>query len=110
MYRATTPTHKFCFGDINPDDLKSILITYVQNDKIVFEKTKNDLTISAEEVEGETHYHASLKLAQEETNMFSPKTSSVYIQVRALDYNDNAVASDIVKVSLHDVLNDEVLE
>ena len=110
MYRATTPTHNFCFGDVNPEDLKTILITYVQNDKIVLEKTKSDLEFTTEEVEGETHYHASLRLTQEETNMFSPKTSTVYIQVRAADFDGNAVASDIVKVSLHDVLNDEVLE
>ena len=110
MYRATTPTHNFCFGDVNPEDLKTILITYVQNDKIVLEKTKSDLEFTTEEVEGETHYHASLKLTQEETNMFSPKTNTIYIQVRAADFDGNAVASDIVKVSLHDVLNDEVLE
>lgn len=110
MYRATTPTHNFCFGEVNPEDFKTILISYVQNDKIMLEKGKDDLTIWTEEVEGETHYHASLKLSQEETNLFSPKNSTVYIQVRAADYEGNVVASDVVKVSLHDVLNDEVLE
>lgn len=113
MYRATTPTHKFCFREVNPDDFKTILITYAQNDRIVLEKGKDDLTITSEDVEGETHYHASLKLTQEETKLFSlqsGKTGSVYIQVRACDYDGNVVASNMIKVSLLDVLNDEVLE
>lgn len=110
MYRATTPTHNFCFGEVDPESFKTILISYVQNDKVVLEKTKDDLVFTSDEYEGETHYHASLKLTQEETNKFSAKTNYVYIQIRACDYNQNVVASNIVKVSLFDVLNDEVLE
>ena len=113
MYRATTPMHNFCFGEVDPNDFKTILITYVQNDKIVLEKNKDDLTIITEDVDGETHYHASLKLSQEETLLFSSKpgqSGTVSIQVRACDFDGNVVASDIVKVSLLDVLNDEVLE
>jgi hypothetical protein len=113
MYRATTPTHNFCFGDVDPQNLKTILITYVQNDKIVLEKTKSDLEFETKEVDGETHYHASLKLSQEETSSFiasSSHPSPVSIQVRAADYDGNVIASNIMKVSVLDVLNDEVLE
>lgn len=110
MYRATTPTHNFCFGEVDPESFKTILISYVQNDKIILEKTKDDLRFTSEEYEGETHYHASLKLSQEETRMFSEKSNYVYIQIRASDYDQNVVASNIVKVPLLDVLNDEVLE
>ncbi len=110
MYRATTPTHNFCFGEVDPESFKTILISYVQNDKIILEKTKDDLQFTSEEYEGETHYHASLKLSQEETRMFSEKSNYVYIQIRASDYDQNVVASNIVKVPLLDVLNDEVLE
>lgn len=111
MFRATTPTHIFCFGEINPSDFKTILITYAQNDRIVLEKNKEDLTIWTEEVNGETHYHASLKLSQEETKRFLAKpSSSVSIQIRALDYNDDVIASNKMTISVQDVLNDEVLE
>ncbi len=110
MYRATTPTHNFCFGEVDPESFKTILISYVQNDKIILEKTKDDLQFTSEEYEGETHYHASLKLSQEETRMFSEKSNYVYIQIRASDYDQNVVASNIVKAPLLDVLNDEVLE
>ena len=110
MFRATTPIHNFCFRDINPEEFKTILITYAQNDKIIIEKGKDDLTIWTEEVEGETHYHASLTLTQEETKLFIAKpTSTVVIQIRAIDYNGNVVASNKMSLSVSDVLNDEVL-
>ena len=111
MYRATTPTHIFCFGASNPETYKSILITYVQNDEIVLEKTKEDLTFGSEIKDEDTVYFASIKLTQEETKLFSSKPNpSISIQVRALDYNGTVVASCKNKISLLDVLNDEVLE
>lgn len=111
MYRATTPTHYFCFGECNPESFKSILITYVQNDKIILEKTESDLTFGSETIDEETKYYASIKLTQEETKLFLAKPNpAVTVQVRALDYAGNAVASCKTKISILDVLNDEVLE
>lgn len=111
MYRGTTPTHKFCFGDVDPQAFKDIRITYVQNGGIIFEKTKDDLEFDSEDTEEGTHYHASLKLTQEETNMFKPIANTyVSLQIRAIDFDGNVVASNIVKIPLLDVLNDEVLE
>ena len=115
MYRATTPTHKFCFGIINPDLFKEILITYVQNDSIILEKKKQDLVITSTEIEeGEetiTHYHAALKLTQEETKLFKIQNGiNITVQIRAIDNEGNVSASNKMKVSLQDVLNDEVLE
>lgn len=110
MYRATTPTHKFCFGKIDPQSFKEIRITYAQNGNIVFEKTKDNLIFWTEETGEGLHYHASLKLTQIETNMFKPIVNSyISIQIRACDYSGNVVASNIVKVPVLDVLNDEVL-
>ena len=115
MYRATTPTHKFCFGKVNPDLFKEILITYAQNDAIVLEKKKQDLVITSEDVPvgdiTETHYRAELKLTQEETNLFTVEHgNNITIQIRAIDNYENVSASNKIKVSLQDVLNDEVLE
>ena len=111
MYRATTPTHKFCFGEVDPEGFKEIRITYVQNGGIVFEKTKDDLAFGIEDADEGTHYHASLRLSQEETSRFKPIANSyVSLQIRACDYDGNVVASDILKIPLLDVLNDEVLE
>lgn len=111
MYRATTPTHYFCFGESNPKSFKSILITYVQNDKIILEKTKADLTFGTKVVDEETKYYASVQLTQEETKLFSAKpNASVSVQIRAVDQSDTVVASCKDKISVLDVLNDEVLE
>lgn len=115
MFRATTPTHKFCFGTINPGLFKEILLTYAQNDKTVLEKKKQDLVITSEEVsindETQTHYHATIKLTQEETKAFKIQNGqTITVQIRAIDNDGNVAASNKMKVSLQDVLNDEVLE
>lgn len=109
MYRATTPKHSFIF-DVDPEDtFREILITYAQDDMIVLEKRKEDLTVEeTTDCEGETVYEASLRLTQEETKLFNNK-SSVKVQVRALTYEGEAIASEKMTVPVNDVLNDEVL-
>ena len=114
MYRASTPTHTFCFGIVNPENFKEILISYSQNNQIILEKKKQDLVITSEDIEKEgqteTHYLGTLKLTQEETKLFSiTRENIVTIQVRALDYFGNAPVSKLMKVPLLDVQNDEVL-
>ena len=109
MYRATTPKHSFIF-DVDPvETFKTILITYTQDNEIVLEKGKDDLTFEETTgCDGETAYEAYLKLTQEEANQFNSK-STVSVQVRALTYEGEAVAFDKWTVAVRDVLNDEVL-
>lgn len=109
MYRATTPKHTFIF-DVDPNEtFKTILITYGQDNTIILEKDKSNLSFSeAIDCKGKTVYEASLRLSQEETNFFNPN-KTVSVQVRVLTYNDEALASDKITVSVKDVLNDEVL-
>lgn len=109
MYRATTPKHTFIF-DVNPDEtFKTILITYAQDNLIILEKYKEDLTvIETTDCKGKTVYEASLRLTQSETNYFNAN-QTVSVQVRALTYDDEAVASEKKTISVKDVLNDEVL-
>lgn len=46
MYRFTTPKHTFSFSEsIDLASLSEILITYMQDNKIILEKRKTDLTI-----------------------------------------------------------------
>lgn len=109
MYRATTPKHTFIF-DVDPNEtFKTILITYGQDNTIILEKDKSDLSFTeTTDCKGKTVYEASLRLSQEETNFFNPN-KTVSVQVRVLTYNDEALASDKITVSVKDVLNDEVL-
>ena len=111
MIRATTPRHTFIFEQ-NPEELfEKILITYSQDDKIVMEKTQDDLEYgTCEDCDGNTVYTASVRLTQEETNMFSANPKSmVEVQVRALTFDGDALASDKKAMAVYDVLNDEVL-
>ena len=107
LIRATTPTHSFVI-DIDPSLLKEILVTYKQGNKIVLEKHKADFIITSETVQQKTVYVCSIKLTQEEANLFSD--GDVQIQMRALSYDGNAYASNRINLGVEDVLNDEVLE
>ena len=100
MRRATTPIHKFTFP-VSPETFEKILITYSQGRNIIFEKTREDLTISDNSV--------SFHMTQEEANKFKVN-EPVRVQVRALTYAGDAVASKIVQVSVGEVLNDVILE
>lgn len=99
MIRATTPRHVFIFpDDIDPSACTSILITYHQGNKKIFEITTDQLTIDGQEVS----YH----LSQEETKLFGQLAAKV--QVRIL-MSGEALASNIISFNVDPVLNDEVL-
>lgn len=111
MFRATTPKHTFVF-DVDPDaTFKEILVTYAQEGKVILEKEKKDMTFGEQlDDKGETEYLASLKLTQEETNLFTTRISkNVTVQVRVLTNTDDAVAFNKIQIPLFDVLNDVVL-
>lgn len=108
MYRATTPTHIFIF-EIDPEEnFKTILITYSQSGEIVLEKGKNDLAFEEKEECCGKVYQATLQLTQEESNLFEAD-KIVSVQIRAVSYDGDVVASEKMSVSVKDVLNDEVL-
>lgn len=107
MIRATTPRHEFLFED-DPDTFARMLITYTQQEKIVLEKTKDDMTFETIN-EGETQtYLGWLRLTQEETKLFSDQLQA-RVQVRVLTTGGNAYASQIFPVQISHVLNDAVL-
>ena len=101
MIRATTPTHKFVLPFDYASYVKELLITYRQGNEIILEKDKNGVSF-----DGNTIY---LHLSQEETNLFKVNIS-VDIQVRVLTNRNEAMASEIYKLSVKEVLNDEVLK
>ena len=111
MFRATTPVHEFVFYE-DPTNYVKILITYVQKKRIILEKTKDDLTFETYTPSdgSPTQYIASLQLSQEETKMFRTYDGTfVEVQVRVLDGEGNAYASEKQQVQLKDVLNDETI-
>jgi len=108
MIRGTTPTHIFTFEEINPADLKQLNIYYAQQGIVLLTKTKSDCVITTVESENKTTYNVAVTLTQEETNLFRAKYD-VEIQVRILTPDNVALATPKYRLSIHDVLNDEVL-
>lgn len=100
MRRLSTPTHTFTL-DIDMMIVKTIRIVYAQGDSVILVKYGDDAQINGNTV--------SVRLTQEETKLFSA-SSSVQIQVDVLTTDGDALHSDIIKVSVSDVLSDEVME
>lgn len=100
MIQGTTPLHEFTFPE-DPSQFSEIEIVYYQNGALVLRKTKADLTFGDENT-------ASLRLSQDDTLKFCC-TSKASIQVRVLTSLGEALASDIVEVSVEKILRKEVL-
>ncbi len=112
MIRATTPIHIFLF-DEDPSIYSKILITYSQSNIVVLEKNKEDLTI--EEIDGDFSchrgaYRAWFRLTQDETKRFRGGVGKpIYVQVRVLTEDGEALASEKKLIQLQDVLDDKEL-
>lgn len=109
MIRGTTPTHTFTFDNLDPQTFKVLNIYYAQQGVEILSKGKEDCTFSTKETDSKTVYLASVTLTQEETKIFKPKYD-VEVQLRVLTADDRALASPKYKLSVWDVINDEVLE
>lgn len=102
MIRATTPTHIFTFSeDVPVAGNQKILVTYKQGDRIVLEKNKEDLMIDIE------NNQVSVELTQQEMNKFCPGVA--LIQIRVKNGDGKVLASQILKIKVNQVLDQEVL-
>lgn len=108
MYRATTPTHKFIFEQLNPAEFKVLNIYYSQQGIQILKKEKSDCSFTTKEAPDQTLYIVYVTLTQEETKLFKAK-SPVKIQLRALLQDDRALATEEYEVPVFNVINDEVL-
>ena len=108
MYRATTPTHRFVFKDVNPETFQVLNIYYAQQGVEILKKQKSDCSFYSKEVEDGIIYVAYVVLSQEETKLFKAR-GNVKIQLRALTADARALASEEYEVPVFNVINDEVL-
>ena len=99
MERGTTPTHTFEVP-FEKATIKTVKITYSQNDNVVFSKKTEDCTIEDGKI--------SVKLTQEET-LACKLNSLISIQVRILTQGGDALSSDIIVDTIQKSLDDEVL-
>lgn len=109
MIRATTPTHKFTFNNLDPSTFKVLNVYYAQQGVELLSKSKENFTFTTKETEDNILYIASVTLSQEETKLFKTK-NDVEVQLRVLTADDRSLATPKYKLSVWDVINDEVLE
>lgn len=110
MFRASTPTHTFKFGENPEESFSQIQITYAQDGEIVLVKTKDDLTFTNAGTVEEPVYYGILRLTQRETKLFNPRCRRIEVQLRMLTPGGDCFPSKTFTISLSDVLNDEVIE
>lgn len=99
MFRGTTPTHTFEV-DIDTNLIKTVKITYYQNDVEILVKRTEDCTVGAGIIQ--------TKLSQEDTFLFNGNMP-VMIYVRVLTINGDALITEPVVAAVRQCLDDEVL-
>ena len=97
MYRVTTPTHIFHLP-FDTSGILRLILTYSQDGKTILEKTEEEVTMDENTI--------SVTLTQEETLLF--ETQPVYIQFR-IKMGESVLASKKLKLSVYEVLNEEVM-
>jgi hypothetical protein len=99
LIRGTTPIFELPL-DFDPTLIEVLFITFVQNGKIVFEKSLAECEVMSESIE--------VKLSQEDTLRF--KAGSILtVQARAKLKDGTAMASDRMNVDVHIVDKDGVI-
>lgn len=124
--RGTTPYHSFIIP-IAADQIKTVYITYLQNNEIIFDKDNEDIEIKPvildtenADTDGEeddylvAYSQLTTHLTQEDTLSFrfypAAEKNIAVIQIRILDVNDEAYASEPIRERIFGVLKDGVLE
>lgn len=100
MIRTTTPTHILTFP-FDPTECDEIQATYSQNDKICFQKGKEDFEINS------MNKSVRYMLSQEETksfNVYSPVSLQVKVRIGEI-----VMASDIKTLRVGQVLDDSLM-
>lgn len=104
MYRATTPTHTFKLP-IETNTCSEILVSYKQKD-FALDKHYQDSTLpDGMTLDGK---NVIIVLTQEEANQFKEGRASV--QIRVLTNAGAVMASQVFKLFVADVINEEILQ
>lgn len=104
MYRATTPVHTFTLP-IETNTCKEIQVTYKQGHTMLVKHYQDNTLPDGMTLDGKK---VIIRLTQEETLKFCPNDAA-RVQVRVLTDDDSAYASQRFKVSITNVLNEEIL-
>ena len=137
LYRGTTPYHSFTLP-LPMEDIVEVYITYWQNGEVVLEKDISDIELTPvekddngfitdtnidddmasnnqfyEEEEEIKTCQATVHLTQEDTLKFkfypAAEKNITAIQIRVLDGEDEAYASEVIHERIYGVLKDGVI-
>lgn len=128
--RGTTPYHSFILP-LTTDKIEKIYVTYFQNEKVVFEKKLGDNGVEIVDSNFETENANVENLTDEEINSLTPSSkltihltqedtlkfkfypaarkNIAVIQIRVLDKDGEAYASDPITERIFGVLKDGVI-
>lgn len=99
IIRGTTPTLEFVMP-FDVKDMPALYITFKQRGETILEKSAEDVQCNGDTI--------TLKLTQDETLKMHTGQDS-YVQIRAKSNAGDAVASDIIPLTIHRVLKDGVI-
>ena len=120
IVRGTTPYHTFVLP-MESSQIEQIYVTYLQNNEVILDKGISDITLTDNasvepleqgESEGATTT-VTIHLSQEDTLKFSfypaAEKNVAVIQIRVLDSNGEAYASEPIAERIFGVLKDGVI-
>ena len=99
MRRGTTPTLTFILP-FSTEGMDVLNLAFSQNNKMVFQKTLEDVTLDG--------YSVYVTLTQEETLNLSSKRGLLDIQMRC-GFGESRLASNIITVKVEELLKDGVI-
>ena len=105
MFRGTTPVHTFTVP-FPPDSIQEVYVTYEQGGETIVEKSIHSVDIVPIEDDEESAQIVT-HLTQQNTLAFDE--GDVRIQLRVLDKDSEAYASNIVRVKSSQILKDGVI-
>lgn len=129
IVRGTTPYHSFILP-MAVESISELYVTYLQNGEIVLDKSMGDgnlelknvdlstenanvENLTDEEIEIDPSCKLTIHLTQEDTLAFkffpAAEKNIAVIQVRVLDNNGEAYASDPIRERIYGVLKDGVI-
>lgn len=101
MYRGTTPNQIFKL-DFLLENVDKLYISYSQNGEVVIEKELADLTITTDEITGFSVI--SFLMSQDDSLLFIDE--DILIQIRIKFVDTTAIASEIIRTHINDILKD----
>ena len=114
IVRGTTPYHSFILP-LKTEDISTFYVTYLQNEEVVLDKQmgQDGVAIESGTEELSEESKITIHLTQEDTLKFhfypAAEKNIAVIQVRVLDNNGEAYASNPVNERIFGVLKDGVI-